>query len=298
MNPTTPPVTDLPTKDILLNATSLAHTACEQDYNYVVVQGQRTIEANEYLLFGNALHKFAELKALKKDASYAISEAVRSYGGNDTARLVQACMRMPPMDIEPYTEASGKPYVELKFKFYWRSFIYNGVLYNIWLCGTFDIVTMFSDGGVRIRDYKTTRKYKQSDVFISYSRSIQMRFYLWVAIKFGYNVFDMTVANATTQGNVCIQITAIFLSASPPNWVSGGILTMKPHEVDEFEALLVSHIERTILPAWDAPRQVGKLNNKCQTCDYAPICHATSEENAANALSMFKHIPYDPMTFR
>lgn len=298
MNPTTPPVTDLPTRDILLNATSLAHTACEQDYNYVVVQGLRTIESNEYLLFGNALHKFAELRALQRDASHSITEAVKSYGGNDTARLVQASMRMPPMDISPYVEPSGKPYVELKFKFYWRSFIYNGVQYNIWLCGTFDIVTMFSDGGVRIRDYKTTRKYKQSDVFISYSRSIQMKFYLWIAMRFGYHVFDMTVANATTQGNVCIQITGIFLSASPPNWVYGGFMSMTMQEMAEFEELLVSHIERTILPAWDAPRRNGMLNNKCQSCDYAPICHAKTEENAANALSMFKHVPYDPMTFR
>lgn len=289
---TEPPQTTLPRRTILLNASSLKVSNCQRRYNNVVVQGLRTTNEHEALNFGKAVHRFAESILTGSEITVALGHAQTEYRGQDLAKLIQACMAMPAGIATPY-----KDYVEHKFHVYWRNVVYNDVQYDIYVCGTMDVVTMFSDGAIQIVDWKTTRRWKQSEVFATYRVSVQMKFYLWAAIKFGPAIFDMSVANETRRGNVFLRIGAVMLSAKPPTWVMSPPIQFTLDELDEFEARLSEHLAQVILPAWDNPQPTGMLNETCDGCDFIPLCFAPNELSREQARAGYKVVPYDPANF-
>ncbi len=287
-----PPVTTLPRRTVLLNASSLKVSNCQRRYNNVVVEGLRSLEEAEALNFGKAVHRFAEATLNGSATPVALGLAQAEYKGADLARLVSACMTMPAGIATPY-----KDYVERKFHVYWRSVVYNETQYDIYVCGTMDVVTMFSDGAIQIIDWKTTRRWLQRDVFATYRVSVQMKFYLWAAVKFGPAIFDIAVANETRRGNVFLRIGAVMLSAKPPTWVMSAPIQFTLNELEEFEARLSEHIAQVILPAWDNPQPTGMLNETCDGCDFVPLCFAPNELSREQARSNFKIVPYDPANF-
>lgn len=304
MLPTTPPVTDLPTHDVLLNASSLKLTHCQTRYHNTVVTGLQNTEQREVLIFGKAVHKYAEMRANGADIPAALIAANAMYQGPNGGLLSNACAMMPATGLTPYVEPGGRKYVELKFKVYWQTITHAGHQFNIFVCGTFDLVTMFSDGAVQIVDFKTSRKYKMADVFADYMVDVQMAFYPWVAARFGAEIFDITVANQTHQGNVFLRICAVMLAHNPVVWKMGPPIMMGPDKLDEFERLLQWHIRDFILPSWLDPQPTGKLNNTCTRgeragacCDYVPICFAENSLAAEQARAGFAVVKYDPAAF-
>lgn len=289
---TEPPVTNLPRQTILLNASSLKVSNCQRRYNNVVVQGLRSLDEAEALNFGKAVHSYAEHMLTGGTSAAALGMAQAEYKGADLARLVQACMAMPANIATPYQN-----YVEHKFNVYWHTVVLNDVQYDIYVCGTMDVVTMFSDGAIQIVDWKTTRRWKQAEVFATYRVSVQMKFYLWAAVKFGPAIFDMTIANETRRGNVFLRIGAVMLSAKPPTWVMSPPIQFSLAELDEFEARLSEHLAQVILPAWDNPQPTGMLNETCDGCDFVPLCFAPNDLSYEQALGNFKKVKYDPANF-
>jgi len=293
---TIPPKTDLPTRTILLNASSLKFSHCQRNYNFKVCEGLQSTESHEALLFGKAVHRFAEHMLNGGDPGAGLQVACASYTGNDTARLAKACMAMPAHIVTPYRH-EAKAYVEHKFKVYWRSVVYEGTQYDIYVCGTMDVVSMYADGAVEITDWKTSRKWKRQEIFADYRVSVQMRFYLWAAWRFAYDIFDITVANQTQRANVFLRIGAVLLSATPPVWVMGTPIMMAATELQAFEGLLSEHIAQVILPAWHNPQPTGMLNDTCNKCDFVNLCFAENDTAHEQARQQFKVVPYDPATF-
>lgn len=293
-----PPKTDLPTIDVLLNATSLTYSHCEQAYYMTVVRGLRTLEQIEAINMGNALHKYAELRALGSDNSGALVRALDVYNGDHKQLLVQACAQMPTDIPCAYVDANGQAYVEHKFKIYWQTIVFEGTAFNIWVCGTYDIVTLTGEGIVRIRDYKSTRRWKAAEVFELYRTSVQCRFYLWAAQKFGHYMFDLPVANATDRNFLYLQHTGIFLSGTHPRWVHGSIIQLTMAELVEFEQLLMNQLMSVILPAWLRPVTRGMVNGTCDGCNFTRYCFESTQNGKDIALHGYQQIPYDPMTFR
>lgn len=294
---TTPPVTDLSTVDVPLNASSLKLTHCQQRYNFEVVRGLVSPDHNEALNFGKALHKYAEALTNGALPATAIQQALAIYTGAKGGQLVHACMSMPANLATPYVEAGGRKYVELKFRFFWKSIVYNGVQYNLWIMGTFDKCQLTSAGQAIITDYKSTRKWKAAEVFAAYRVSVQMRYYAWVAKTFAHHIFDMPFANACHANRLQVQICGIFLSSDPPRWVMGPAIRFSDEALADFEAQLDYHIATNILPAWQAPVQQGLLNDTCDYCPFVDVCHAENETARAQALATFNHVKYDPMTW-
>ena len=165
-----PPVTELPTKVILLNASSLKVSACQLRYHNTVVLGMRSKTESEYLTFGKAVHKYAERRSKGFDHGHALMFAMEEYKGEKTPQLIMACTAMPPALVTPLTDESG-PFVERKFKIYWYSITYKGVQYDIYVCGTLDVLGQTAEA-LRITDYKTARKYKAEEVFADYRTSV------------------------------------------------------------------------------------------------------------------------------
>lgn len=299
-----PPVTDMPTHDVLLNASSLKLTHCAQRYHNTVVLGLQNRDQKEVLAFGKAVHRYAEMRANGADTSAALIAANAMYGGTQAALMSSACAMMPTTGLTPYTEPGGRRYVELKFKVYWQTITHAGHQFNIFVCGTFDLVTMFADGAVQIVDYKTARKYKMADVFSDYAVDPQMTFYPWVAYRFGPEIFDVTVSNETRKGNVFLRICAIMLAHTPVVWKMGPPLQLNSQQLHDFEEQLQAHIRRVILPAWLTPTMDGKFNNTCTRgeragalCDYAPLCFSQNETEAEQIKATFNVTPYDPAKF-
>lgn len=290
----TPPDSGLPRRTILLNSSSLKLTHCQQRYRYIVVDGLKPHELHEYLTFGKAIHKFAETRQSGMSTPVAMAEAMAEYTGKFSDKLALACAHMPPDLENPYVEPGGRRYLELKFKIYWKSIVYEGVQFDIYICGTFDKVSMFSDGTVRITDYKTTRKYSPADVFASYRVSVQMTFYLWVAQRFSYAIFDMPVANACHDCRMMLNICGVFVSHPQPTWKYGPPIQISLPELDHFERLLDAEVMSTLLPAHLNARQNGRINDTCDGCEFKGLCFATNETQYNQELAAFKHEPYDP----
>ena len=293
---TIPPKTALPTRTILLNASSLKFSHCQRRYNYIVCEGLQSGDYHEALVFGKAVHKYAEHMLKGGEPAAGLNLAMGAYSGLDTARLAKACMAMPSHLVTPYV-FEGKPYVEHKFKVYWRSVVYHEVQYDIYVCGTFDAVSMYSDGAIEITDWKTSRKWKRQDVFAGYRVSVQMRFYLWAAWRFAHSIFDMTVANQTHRANVFLRIGAVMLSAQPPTWVMGTPIMMAAADLQAFEDLLSEHLAQVVLPAWHNPQPTGMLNNTCEKCEFVNMCFAENDVAREQARQQLKLVPYDPATF-
>lgn len=293
-----PPQTTHPTKAILLNASSLKLTHCQLRYHHTVVQGLVPPETQEVLIFGKAVHRYTECRSRGTGPAAAMAHALAEYeGGLYPEKLALACAARPPDDFVPYRDAGGREYVELKFKVYWRSIFYNGVQYDIYVCGTMDLVSMLADGSVLIRDYKTTRRRNPAEVFADYGTSVQMYFYLWVAQRFGYSIFDMTVANAAYNCRIMLQVCGVFLSATTPFWKHGPFISIDLPRLNHFESVLDHTISHTILPAWDTPVATGRVNDTCSGCEFVNSCFAPSSEQGDQILSQYKRTTYDPSTW-
>jgi hypothetical protein len=299
-----PPESGLPRTTVLLNSSSLKVSNCRRRYNYVVAEGLQNRESAEALTFGKAVHRYAEMRHKGADHGPALIGAFALYTGPNTGLLSTACMNMPARDIIPYVDPAGKVHSEIYFQVYWQSIVAGDRQFDIFVCGTFDVVTMFADGAVQLVDYKTTRKYKTADVFADYAVSVQMQFYLWAAWRFGFDIFDLTIANQTTRGNVFLRICAVLLTATPPAWRMGSPITKSIAELQQFEVYLNAYLRDQIIPAWLDPAPTGMLNDTCNRgdrpgaiCDFAGACYAENTTAKNQALEAFTKKPYDPAKF-
>ena len=292
----TPPVSDLPTYDVHFNSTSLKYSHCRRRYHLAVVKGYVDNETAEALTFGKAVHKYAERRSLGDDHIQAFTQACAIYQGKELAQLSGTCSTMPIQTLPAYCDSDGHIYAEHQFKVYWKSIVYNGCQFNIWVMGTFDLITLFSNGMLRINDYKTSRKWKANEVFADYAVSVQMRFYIWVAYKFAHHIFDITAANAAQRNNLWMQITAIFVGKTPVIWQAGSPLQFTIEQLNEFEDLLNHYLATDILPSWfeAEAHPTGMANNTCAKCPFQEYCHSATESGKIAALTRHRQVKYDP----
>lgn len=248
---------------------------------------------SEYLTFGKAVHKYAERRSKGFDHAHALMFAMEEYKGEKVPQLIQACSAMPPALVSPLVDETG-PFVERKFKIYWYSVTYLGKQYDIYVCGTLDVVGMTSEA-LRIQDYKTARKYRADEVFADYRTSVQMAFYPWVLWRFGYSILPMLAANMAHECKMFIQICAVFLSWNPVQWRPGPITQAWPHELEAFENQLKHHIETQLIPAHVNPTDNGRINDTCNKCDFRSICYADTITGAEWARAQFEIVPYNPL---
>ena len=302
-----PPIpADMPAVDVLLNASALNETTCRRRYRYTCIDGLVPNDDNEFTMFGNAVHYYAEDRLRGHDHSHAFRRAITYYGDRpELPKLVAALGTMPPAAtfVPPYNDPERGLYVEHKFRIYWRTIVADGTAYNIWICGTMDVVSFTADGMVRIVDWKTARKRDPDEIFAEYAISTQFQFYLWVAQRFAFELFPLPLANAAHDYKLFLQPCVILLSWTPVQWRLGPALQTWPAKLAEFEQTLLSHIYDTIIPAHDPARATpdGLVRNACSggyKCRYAGICHASTPEAADWARARFGTRAYDPAAFR
>ena len=289
-----PPITDAPTYTILLNSTSLKYSHCQYRYHMAVRHGWIDAETSEYLTFGKAVHLFMEQRAHGMEMLDAMQLAIRSYKGNNVGQLTKT-LTAAPNPAAYYVSADGRKYIEYKFKIYWKTIVYEGCHFNIYIVGTFDLVKMYNDGYLCINDYKTARAWNEAAVFGDYANSVQMQFYAWVAHRFAHHIFDLPAANAAEQNKLFVQITGAFVSKTPVVWRSGAPIQYSFAQFEEFERTLNYHITANLLPAWLTPAKTGLVNDTCDKCPFSTHCHAYSPELAT--LTTMKQTPYDPTTW-
>lgn len=300
MNPLTnaiPTESGLPRREVLLNATSLKYSHCQYHYNLAVVNGWVDKETREELMFGKAVHVYAERRGHGDDHLLALTQACRAYAGPNLGLLTKACINMPPEVLPIYVDERGTKYIEHKFKVFWQSIVHEGIQYDIWVVGTFDRVHMTSGGFLQIKDFKTSRKFKEAEVFAGYAASVQMQFYAWVAHNFAYNVFDLTAGNAAYRGYISVRIQGVFLSREPVVWKEGSPIQYSLDQLQLFGAHLDRYVRTYILPAWHDPLRNGLLNDTCGHCPFINHCYANTPEMADAAFIDMKQVKYDPTTW-
>ncbi len=292
-----PSETGLPRRTVLLNATSLKYSHCQYHYHMAVAHGWVDSETREELTFGKAVHKYAERRGHGDDHLLAITQACQSYTGSNMGLLSKACTNMPPEYLPVYVQSDGTKYIERKFKVFWQSIVYNEVQYDIYVVGTFDRVHMTSQGIVQIKDFKTTRRFKEEEVFAGYACSVQMQYYAWVAHTFAYHIFDMNVANAAHLGHIMVRIQGVFLSRDPVVWKEGSPIQYSLDQLKRFGNELNIYLHNYILPSWDQPLRNGILNDTCGHCPFRAHCYAATPELAETAMLNMKQVQYDPTSW-
>lgn len=289
-------------KTIYINASSLKHRHCRRAYWATVGLGYTTNDMVEYLRFGKAVHKFAELRARMSNQE-AMALAVPTYDGPDGATLVRACLAMPPeYDIGPVLHINGEKAIERKFTVQIDVRKINGEDTAIVLCGTFDRLNFSGNGILTIVDYKTTRSWNRDDIINRYTHDVQMMFYLWVAWKHSYSLFpDINVANAANQNKLAMQIGAVMLRAKPmPRWSFLPPITRTVEQFEQFDALMRDTVEDIIhehaaQTDFMSAAADGMTNNTCSDCDFRSVCFANDDERRSYLLdTFFTRKPYDP----
>lgn len=291
-----PTQSDLPTHTILLNATSLKYSHCQYRYHMAVRHGWIDAETSEFLTFGKATHLYMEQRAHGMNQMDAMQLAFKAYEGNNPGQLTRTLVAAP-LPLPCYVSGDGRKYIEYKFKIFWKTIIYHGHQFNIYVVGTYDLVKMYNNGYLCINDYKTARKWKENEVFATYANSVQMQFYAWTARRFAHHLFDMDAANAAERNHLFVQITGAFVSKTPVIWRDGSPIQYSFEQLDEFENTLNYHLTTNLIPGWLEPAKTGLVNDTCDGCPFAAHCYASSPELARSALATMKQVPYDPTTW-
>lgn len=303
---TIPPVSPgYTSQDVMLNASSLKLLHCRRKYNWAVARGLLSRTGKEALVFGKAVHRYAETVLKGSPPAIAMQAALAAYSGVDQHLLASACLAMPNELVKPHRDEVG-PFVEKQFFFYWRSVVHepSKTQFNIYLCGTIDVLVRYADGAIEVIDWKTTRKYKWDEVFNNYRISVQMRFYLWVLYKFGHNILPLDLANACSAGHLFLRIGAVFVASKPPLWKFGSPLQLSSEQLNAFGEQLETYVHSDLIPAWLDDSPTGMLNDTChrgelpgQVCEFAGMCHAGNDAEFNQARAGFDVVEYDPRKF-
>lgn len=308
--------------DINIDASSLSSSGCTLEWYRRVVQGYRSPNVNNDIIYGVAVHKFIDTMFQTggdmKQARDAAYKAFRIPKYDKPKKLYMSDERHMFCTCLDYWEnyvskestfdilqlPNGKAATELTFRFLWRDF---GSV-RVWLCGTMDKLGKFKRGCYAIGDYKTTSSWDEDNYFKSYEMSCQLRFYIYALKQMAIHYPD-SVLGQIGATNVGAYIDALFIKAKvvENKYERSDVFQYKPEEIEEFEGMLINRVERfisviqSIQNGGRRPNKEGILSGACERkfgkCDFWNVCKNSDPVGDVLLKRDFIIKPYDPLNF-
>lgn len=294
----------LPDAEIIyVNSSSLKLASCSRRYAFTVagIDPEEDKESQDRLNIGSAVHKFAEHFANNVDLADAIRAAASAYPDVPRATILACGTTRTRCYIPPPIKINGKPAVEFTFKIPWYSFVYEGTLYQLVLCGTMDHIAYEKDR-VLIYDYKTSQYRAPEYALNKYKYSSQFAFYQWILHDFGPRLgLDMQYCNAIREGRLGSHVVPVMINAKEPLWVIAPLRSLSPQMFAEYKKHFITLLTSTLLPAYldftvhdNLPNADGTVNDCCQYCKFTNVCFATSTNVARAILDSYPIKTYNP----
>lgn len=254
-------------------------------------------ESQDRLDIGSAVHKFAEAFAHTGDITEGIRVAAAKYPGVERKILIAAASSRSQIFLPPPITINNKLAVEFTFRIPWYSFMWNGVLYQLIICGTIDYIS-YDRGAVRIYDYKTSQTRMRDYALKKYEHSSQFAFYQWVLWKYAARLgIPLELANDIRAGKISSQVVPVLINTPGSPWVIGPVRSLTTHMFEEYEAHLYKLVFQTLIPAYlqgeEAPAD-GMVNDSCQYCLFKSFCYGTSGAAQAKTLAEYPVKQYNP----
>jgi hypothetical protein len=246
---------------IEINSSALKWTYCPRAYKLRVLDGLDTVERKEALEIGTAVHDFVD-KCYKmgiKDNGVGIQRLVNGYAGPAPKEVFSLCGFYPLFTPINQSEVPFSIKLSSDFSLY----------------GTIDQVYMMPNGTLLIRDLKTTKHWKISEVMTWYKYSTQMAFYTYVAKTYPRQVFPDNPLIATHAENgvfMQVQVGQRPGGNSRPcaKWYDSPIYS---YDLDLFATILGEQLQD--IKHWDTvdyPMD-GWGQDKCGRCIFNRKCH-------------------------
>jgi len=292
--------------NLKLDPSALKQSGCDRRFQLSIMRGHTSSITAEPLTMGTAIHKYAHQRARGDDLELAMTTAIDWYLehlGVDSTLLISAISTYNPSLFLPLINLG---HLEMYYEFLYRSYEFDDTKLNIYLCGTIDRLGINQETQqVVAYDYKSTRKYKLSEVVNDYRYTVQFMFYYWILRRHHdkvpqlFNVGEL----CDSATNVFVQPVPILLSAKPPTWNRGPLLQFETH-LDEFEHMVglqcdsIAQLYQLYQSQGLLAPPVGTMSDLCTRCEYAPACHSQIEGKFDDMIeSLFTTRVYDPSKF-
>lgn len=270
------------------------------------------------LVFGSALHKFAEHWHKTGDNVMAQHEAIKFYNGvekytnaknkhKNVPLLIEACnayerawLVKRELKSVKIVEDNGKPLVEYKFSIPY----YSTDEFDIVLCGTIDQITCVDGRTYIINDIKTSTAYDRETYLNSYGMSSQLMIYR-MALEWHAREFPDSIYATMLKGTIGCRILGVFCGAnknvevelSDIYWYPDSLVEEAKKVIKQKVDILIDHIK-----SGTRPLKEGIITGACydfKRCPYFNACNSRTDREMDNTLEsqmVKKH--YDPMLFR
>lgn len=282
--------------DLPIDSSALSELVCSRRYQLRCLYGLTV--SNEDLSFGSAAHKWIELRDRQqpKDAI----ELGMEYKLADVAKLLVVTQSIPVLNTPIAYDNEGKPLIEWKLAIPYKQL----PDCNVHLLATIDRVDHVNEY-VRILDYKTTGKVRLDEVMNEYAMRLQVYFYLWLVMKYGYKFLSPEASEAVQNGKVFGQICLIGKNTNPVR-IQNSVPYMLPADMmDEIERLVDDSIDKARVILHNATQGIiadreGFLYGACKGCAYNVICLTNDTQRQLEYMAGWPRetTPYDPMKFR
>lgn len=276
---------------------------CDTAAYHTLVEGLRAKAQSEILDFGSRVHLFAKNFGLDPANPFAWWDGVTSakHDPEFTNSLRETCIAITKQPLSPAL------IVEKYFDAPFYSEVHGDTTYQVNICGTMDRVEYDEFTNiVTIVDWKTTRKWKLSEVLDGYRVSTQFPFYANALRRLPHLLPDLRAVAAAAAGNIQVKVAAIKVASTdsegkmrPAEIKMSAPMFWSKSALDEYEKILTTYASALIhIARTNAPTKNGYLADQCPGCEYAILCHAQSLESyTLSKQAFFTAQPYDPSTF-
>lgn len=284
--------------DIPLDFSALSKLYCRRAYQLACVRG--IDQSGPAAMFGNAVHKYQELKAKHNtNGVLATCSEIAARYNTDLSKLVTVCATLDTQFQFPPPDKDTTDELLIEYKF---SIPYMEVgKYRIVLCGTIDRLYMPADILI-FQDWKTCAATgaAANKKMMEYVTSFQLPFYLYIVHKYLHQFLAPKMAEAARNLRIRGHYTMIYHSILPPKIEDSPSVFITEADIIHIEHLIQYAISK-IIPIHEATAlepPEGTLYKLCPQCSFNSICAIKDHDRLLATINSLPTRIYDPTNFR
>jgi hypothetical protein len=270
------------------------------------------------IIFGSALHKFAEHWHKTKDEVMAKSIAIKYFINNEKAYtsrnkhlredfLIEACIayerawetKKELLNTEILLH-NNSPLVEVKFAIPY----YTSDDIDVVLCGTLDQIAKVDDRMYLINDIKKSSATDRDKFLQNFSLSLQLMVYR-MAVEWHATQYPDSIFTELTKGTIGARIIGVFVNSNKPVEVEcSKIYFFKDEMLTEVSTVIKTKVDALVdsIRSGERPLKEGIITGECGSyagCPFFGACNNADDRIMLNMFDTFYHQEtYDPLLFR
>ena len=275
---------------IPIDASSMSHLVCGRRYYISCVLGIRIPSVE--MLVGKAIHKV--LEKLAKREEIELEELAKMVPQSQLVPFISTAEYLKNRgDLlgTPALDANGHPCSEWFF-----SFIIGKIEdEEICLCGTIDYIE--KGPMLIVRDYKTSRKARISEVLSKYGMTLQLYLYMWALKNYLKSFLGEAEQKLIEANRMHGQIRGIFLSFTPIKIEDSSPISLK--DSLNIPNILEPLVKKAYLlhKSKDLPPPEGMAYGVCDNCPFYPVCVSQDDRRVKDWIEQQPKTIYDPSRF-